>query len=79
MRVKRRAEGGTELVGRFGRLAHVVERGDGAIVERCSVGDNAAIPVDVEVDVTVRHLETIDELSSVDVSNASPLVGVGLE
>lgn len=78
MRVKRRAEGRTELVGRFGWLAHVVERGDRAIVERCSVGDNAAMPVDVEVDVTVRHLETVDELSGVDVRNASPLVSVGL-
>lgn len=44
-----------------------------------SRGDNVSVPVDVDVEVTVYDLDSVNELTSVDVGDPGVLVGVGLE
>ena len=47
-------------------------------VERVSPAKDSAGGVDVEVDITIGYLEPVEELSDIDVGDASVDIGVGL-
>jgi hypothetical protein len=47
-------------------------------VERVSPAYDPAGGINVEVDITIGYLEAVDELSNIDVGQASSGVGVGL-
>lgn len=50
----------------------------GALVERVTKGDDIAVLVDIDVDVTVDDFEAIDTLAEVDMGDAVVLGGVGV-
>jgi hypothetical protein len=48
----------------------------GRWVERVSPADNSAVRVDVEVDVSIRDFETVDQLSDVNMGQAGSAISV---
>lgn len=50
----------------------------GALVERVAKGDDIAVLIDIDVDVTVDDLEAVDTLAEVDVGDAVVLGSVGI-
>lgn len=77
-----RGDGSLELLAHMrslvGRGVEVERRRSGTGVERVAPRQHPTVPVNVDVDVAVRDLETVDELTGVDVRDQCAGVGVGL-
>jgi hypothetical protein len=49
-----------------------------ALVERVTIGDDIAVLVNIDIDVSVDHLKTIDTLAEVDMGDPVVLGGVSI-